>query len=349
MHMPIPRQLREQQDAINEHYKRLESSDDNPGEGQNDPPPDADASQTGSEGADEPATDSGAHEPPTPQQSADKESGSDPRHEDPAYWRHRHDVMQGMVDKANREAQDMRQQLAERDRRIEELKGQLESRQPEQDDRRSGRDMADAMDSAQSLDQLKEEYGPEIVDAVRRIAQTEGFVSQQQVDQRFEQDREKQRQQQAATGFRDALLQRVPDALEINSDPLWLAWLNERAPMSTRTRQQNLTEAQQAGDVDTVVQLFEAYKAHDRSRQGGGTAGGQAGEQGQSRTQLPPESVQPRSSRREDPPQESARVTTADVQQFYRDVAHGRYRNRPDERKAFEQKIFDAHRSGDLV
>lgn len=70
----------------------------------------------------------------------------------------------------------------------------------------------------------------------------------------------KDREEEARSKFYSALSGDVPDWEQINVDPQFDAWLNERDGLSFRSRKQNLLDAVKALDATTAIGYFTAYK-----------------------------------------------------------------------------------------
>jgi uncharacterized protein YukE len=144
-------------------------------------------------------------------------------------------------------------------------------------------------------------------------------------------------QQTAEQTFFDRLTKLVPNWEEINEDERFKAWCVEVDPAFGVPRQRGLQAAQDNLDADRVAAFLRAY-----------TTG---------HTQTPPPKVttppvdtqvSPRAVASAPPPAPTNKpvLTTQQVEQFYRDIAQGRYRGREAEQQRIEQVINDALAEG---
>lgn len=240
----LPRAVRAQMQRVNE---RLEAKP----AAANPPPPDA------SEAA--PAV----TEPENPSGSAPQPSPADPRENDPAYWRQRFSVTQGML---RRLQEDQAAASAERDREITELREKVRSLEanssandkpdvatfftPEQIER-FGEDQCEAM--AATAIKAAREQAQSLIDAevrpLRERAQADA--------QRVHADRE--------AVFWEQLAEAVPDYAEVNATDEWLTWLAEHDDATGLVRQDILDRHRGALNAAGVAKVFQGFKA-SRSR-----------------------------------------------------------------------------------
>ena len=115
-------------------------------------------------------------------------------------------------------------------------------------------------------DEDRAEYGEELLDVQRRVAQE---VSQDYEDRIGQQDAviSELQSKLAATGdqvgsmdFSQRLTQAVPDWSEIDGDERWVAWLNEHDPMLRGPRRVQAQQAFDAGDVEAVAHYAKLWK-----------------------------------------------------------------------------------------
>lgn len=131
----------------------------------------------------------------------------------------------------------------------------------------------------------------------------------------------------------------VPEWRQLNNDQAFLTWLDEADELTNTSRQQLLDGAVQALDATRAARFFSAYT---RSKAG----------QVPTPAQTPGASAQlealvaPGKGRGGAPQQEKPPITRAYITQFFRDVADGKYRSRPDEKAKIEADIFAAQREG---
>lgn len=196
-----------------------------------------------------------------------------------------------------------------------------------------------------------EAFGQDLVDMVKRVAETMFGSAARQFDGRIaaiEQRLDGTTNVVSRTAdevFIDRLTAMVPDYESINTSDGFLAWLGEVDEVYGVPRQDALTAAGAARDVSRVAKVFLAYKktlqpvvAHP--------------------VEVPPapapkvsqleRQVAPRASARAAPaPANSAQIITqAQVQGFYRDVQRGVYRGREAEADQIEAMLNQALAEG---
>lgn len=190
-----------------------------------------------------------------------------------------------------------------------------------------------------------EDYGPDLIAIIQRVAGGQASAANpaeletlkteieglKQNNQRSEQEKA----EQAREDFFRQLLQRIPDAVEINGLPAFHEWLSHMDTFSGKERQQLLIEAQTANDAFRAAALFQAFK----------DARPASAAPNPDRT-IPPENVQPRSTRTDPtPPAEGKWWSNTEINEFYKDVALGK-RYTKAEATAIEQDISDAVAKG---
>lgn len=135
--------------------------------------------------------------------------------------------------------------------------------------------------------------------------------------------------------FFDRLTKLVPNWVEINEDERFKAWCLESDPVYGVPRQRALQAAQDAMDADRAAAAFRAYLGTVTTPP---------------KATTPPVDTQvsPRAVASAPPPVPANKplLTTAQVDQFYRDVAQGRYRGRVEEQQRIEQVINEALAEG---
>ena len=113
----------------------------------------------------------------------------------------------------------------------------------------------------------REEFGEELIDVQRRVAQE---VSQEYAGRIEQQDEviSELKTQLAKTGndvgemsFTQRLHTVVPDFADVDNDERWVAWLNEHDPMLRGPRRDQAAAAFQAGDVDAVLHYVNLWKS----------------------------------------------------------------------------------------
>lgn len=201
-----------------------------------------------------------------------------------------------------------------------------------------------------------EEYGADFMDVVGRKAKEVAYESVQRAEAAERQATElakrlAQLEQQfgsvaqqtyasAEERFLSILGKKVPDYQQLNYDEHFLSWLAQRAPGTMTTRQSLLTDAYQAGDVDTVAWYFDTFKEE--------SGRSQRTQQVDTRRAEMAAQAAPRTSGNG---QTNSRVektwTSAEVRKFYSEGTKGKYS--PEEYSRIEADIFKAQQEGRYV
>lgn len=159
--------------------------------------------------------------------------------------------------KYNEDTRQLRGQLEELNRHVQQLAQQQQKQQPE----------PTAEPATTEADM--EEFGAEMIDVIRRIAGEAARNAAQQVRDDVEARLATLSESTSSLGsataqtryevFLDKLTARVPYWQQLNTDPGFLAWLDGKEPLQMGTRRRSLTEANESHDLDTVAQFFETY------------------------------------------------------------------------------------------
>lgn len=146
-------------------------------------------------------------------------------------------------------------------------------------------------------------------------------------------------QERVKADFWSAINIQVPDWETINQDPKFKAWLLTEDSLTGSNRQQFLAQAQREYNAPRVIKFFQEWKRT--------AAGGQTPAPNTTQNELE-RLVAPGASKGGTVPvtPEKKKWTGADIGQFYKDVATGKYADKPEERKKIEADIFLAQREG---
>jgi hypothetical protein len=116
-----------------------------------------------------------------------------------------------------------------------------------------------------------DDYGSDLVDFVRRAAQSVLAAEMARLETRLQGEVDKLRSsvsvveqtsvKAAQDVFFDSLTKRVPDWKALNTDPTFLAWLSEVDPFAGTPRLQLLQNAVGSGDAERASMFFSTYKA----------------------------------------------------------------------------------------
>lgn len=249
-------------------------------------------------------------------------------------WEQRYRSLQGTF-RADQERS--RAEIAALTRQVETLTAQLADR--EQPARKPGKTLV--------TDKDVEDFGPELLDVIRR--QAEVVAEERLVEVNAENAR--LREQLMSVTDRQGLSDRqvffgqlaslVPDYEDVNLDQGFIDWLAETDPLSGLPRQAYLNDAFEKMDARRTATLFNSYK--------------QSVAPPEIPTPAPParngleRHVAPTTARSTTvvPPAAQTRIwTTAEVDRFYRDCTSGKYNGRDAERAQIETEIDAAMMSG---
>ncbi|KAA6179157.1 hypothetical protein F3K50_03365 [Pseudomonas marginalis] len=255
------------------------------------------------------------------------------RNADAEYWEQRFKVMQG---KYNAEVPALQQEVT---RLSSEL---AQAKQP------AGNAVQRAV-SDLTPEEI-ESYGPDLIAIIQRVAggqvsatnpaELEILKTEVEGLKQKTQQSEQEKAVQAQEEFFRQLIQRVPDAVEINALSAFHEWLGHMDAFSGKERQQLLIEAQTANDAYRAAALFQAFK---------NTQPAVAPVPEKPANTIPEEDIQPRSTRTNaQPPAEGKWWSNDEINQFYKDVALGK-RYTKAEAAAIEQDISDAVANGRIT
>lgn len=229
----------------------------------------------------------------------------------------RYQVLQG---KYNKEIQEVRQQSNEHE--VSTLKNEIAQLRQQLTD--AAAKPAAPMVGA-SLDELREDYGSELIDGLRAaiMAEVNSHVSNVQRDV-----------QQDSFATKQALLsQRLAghsiDFQSVNSDPLFHEWLSKFDPNTGVQRQQTLTDLFNRGQIDATAAMFTDFVS-------GGTQQTNASPFNQ-------HVQQPTTAPAAPIPQPAPAYSPAQIAQFYSDWARGKYT--AEEANRIEREIINSNSS----
>jgi len=181
----------------------------------------------------------------------------DPRESDPAYWKQRFKVTEGVL-RTEREARTAENR--EFGQRLTELQDQIRTLQasaPAPD-----LDMGQFL-TPEQIDTLGEDEASAIVKAALKVARAE---AQKVIDVEIKPLKDQRAAEAAATvedaktRYKDKLTELMPDWLEIDATEGWLAWLAQEDEGSGLQRQAMLDGYIGRADAVRTAKLFQAYK-----------------------------------------------------------------------------------------
>ena len=250
-------------------------------------------------------------------------------------WEHKYKTLQGKynsdVPRLQAEVNELKAQLAQAVARINEVAKPAAPKEEPQP-------VADPKDV--------EAFGEDLVDMVRRVAERMlGGVAKKLEAQAaaFEQRLTTIEQQLKGTtqtvavtaeqAFFDRLTKLVPNWEEVNANQAFLDWLGEIDPVYGQPRQAALNVAQQTLNADRAAAVFKAWLSLQPQAPKADPVGKQ---------------VSPKASAASTPPTPNGKpvVTQKQIQEFYNDVARGKYRGREQEAQRLEAAINAAIAEG---
>jgi hypothetical protein len=323
--MSVPSQVRRQAEAVAEHFANLNKVD--PGQAQadapNQPTPDEPADQVDLTQA-----------PPAapPQSNAGNQVDT---------WEQRYKSLQGMfnaeVPRLTADNRELKAQVAQ----LQELMSSMtsKSKEPVNQERPKYVTDSDVADYGDSIEVMRRVFREETTALTEKIAELEdqNLSLRASVLPRVEQMATAQATR-ADQQFWDGLTAQVPDWMQVNANPDFQSWLLELDTMTGRTRQDFLVEAQSNLDANRVAYFFKAWAG------GNGAAAEQKPRKSSSELEA---QIAPGRSRSGGAPTGGAKTyTPQDIQQFFKDVSHGVYKGRDEERNRIEADIFAAQREG---
>lgn len=249
----LPRSIQRQMARVNERIEARSSA------AAAEPPPPATAAAAG-------VTDGGPSEPssdaPTPAPAAPAptpSSASDSRENDPAYWKARFKVTEGMLRRAQ---EDLRDAQSNADQTIQELRNkvaELQAAAPTS----SGKADITAFFTPEQIEQFGAEQCEAMASAAIKAARSQ---ADELIKQAVEPIQKKAKQQERDTrasnenAFWNRLAELTPDYEEINTNPKWLVWLAETDATTKMVRQDILDNHRAKLNGDGVSALFEEFR-----------------------------------------------------------------------------------------
>jgi hypothetical protein len=207
---------------------------------------------------------------------------------------------------------------------------------------------------AQSLlsEQERADYGEELLSVVGKKAREELMPVVQPLLEEINQLKQQVRSQgtfvakSARQSMYDFLGKELPEWRDINKKVEFKQWLGLQDPLSGAKRQDMLNAAFEANQSPRVLAFFQEFL---RGHQNAPTAGQQQAATPAPKTSLDSLAAPGRAKTAaapEAPAPAKPIYTAAQINQFYRDSAQGKYRGREEEKNRIEQDIFLAQSEG---
>lgn len=265
-------------------------------------------------------------------------------------WEHKYKSLQGRF----APIQQLNNQLTERVRALEDMVEELSRAKPAAPAAQPPTPAAVELLTPKEI----EEYGPEMIDVIRRAArematrEVQTVQAQMQELQRRLDGTENTVVRSSKAAMLAALDQQLPEWREVNMMPEFKSWLALPDPYFGAIRHNALTEAFEKCETNRVLAFFKGFVSELAATTPVGT------ETGQQPAAQPPakpslESLaapgRARATAGVAPPGEKQIITTADINAFYAAHRRGDYRGREEEFRRAEQELFQAQREGRVV
>lgn len=256
-------------------------------------------------------------------------------------WKRRYDSLQG---KYNSEVPRLHDSVKELQRQLEAAVDKIEELKQTATQQQKPNEGSTQMIPGITDDDI-EAFGPDMIDIINRASRAVAQEATDKLNARLESlQHENERlkgevsevtrtQKTTADGaLFERLGQAVPNWRTINDDPLFHDWLSEADPFSGIQRQEILINAQKAGDVGRLVNIFNSFLATLP----------------QPKAQSAPnpavtQQVQPARNRASSPTRHASddkKVwSTGEIQEFYTDISKGKYVGKETERSNIEKQI----------
>lgn len=189
-------------------------------------------------------------EQPKPEPKPEPEEPKKP--EDAEVWKQKYKTLQGMYDK---EVPVLHTQVKDLKARVTELTTKLEKAEA-----------AKKQTSMVTDDDVKN-FGEDLIEVQRKVAREVAAEFEGELD-KLRTDNEALRKQLGVTetavqqsSFETRLQRLVPDFVEVDADPRWIAWLDEVDPVLRAPRRTVAGDAFARGDADGVAHYVNMFKA----------------------------------------------------------------------------------------
>jgi len=305
----------------------------------------------------------GEQPPVQPQQAPPQQPEQPQQPESEETWERRFKSLNGRIEAENKRMRDSIAQLSDRAQELERENRLLRSAPAPQAN-------GHAQEQRPLLSDAEiEEYGPDFVDVMRRVAAETVERTAQPLNEEINTLRAQMGHVQQETGnaflnrMNQTIEARVPNWAALNKHPKFIEWSQLPDVFSGAIRKGLMQEAWNSGQPERVAAFFQAFLAEEAA----------TNPQGQPVQQRPPSSGLIVSDTPMDPrtvgasldlatlaapgrahsaggtPVEKPVYTAAEITRFYTDVAAGRWRGRDQQRLAIDHDISLAQREGRII
>lgn len=286
-----------------------------------------------------------------PVKAEEEEQEQESKENDPEYWKHKYDVLNGKYKKEVPALHEQNKNVQQQLQNVETLLANLQV----PDEPVTG--TSKAFLSKEEID----DYGSDMINVMKKAARE--AVSEELSRLENENTRLKQMlgnvSTTAAESARDVMLRTLDTEVkgwqDQNTNADFIAWLEKPDVYSGISRQQLLTEAFDRNHTARVVAIFKGYRSENAIEQGAPeTPAPEASQEGQ--TQQPQVNmdtlVAPGSSKgagSSSAQSDKRSFTQQEIAAFYADVRSGKYKTRQKEREKLEGQIFSAVNEGRIT
>ena len=338
-----PTAVKKSADKAREMLKQHQAAktDDSADSGTLAPPaePSTPASETGKTGQEdtppaETQTTTGSQAEPAPAQK--QEDGTD--------WKTAHDQLQHkysvLQGKYNAEVPRLMEKIKQLEEHLNSPAGQQQGTPPQGGE---GEGASAPVDMSQIDPEQFRDYGDEFVGMAHMLKQMASEVGSVKQDVGSVKQDAQAAEQAAAEAYWIRVYQGVPNFEEVNNSPEFFEWLNgyQQTPQGMRLRNSILQEAHAAGRADDVVQVFQEYLKGEEATTNQPPATEPAASS-QKQNISPPASA----STPVTPPDDKPVYSRSQVDKFFTDLSHGRFRGKEEWAQAEKQRILAAGREG---
>ena len=291
-----------------------------------------------------------AAQPPTKVESDEAQPDGVGKENDPAFWKHKYDVLQGKYDA---EVPRLQQSNNGLQGRLGEMENQLA---------RITAKMADApakqiTPSSYLTDEEREDYGEDMLTVVKKAAREEFEPMLATLQEENGQLRSLLggMQQKSILGARDEMLDKLDNELsnwrQLNSQPDFLGWLENVDPYSGNKKLEMLRQAFENNNTSRVLAFFKGFLNENAAYTSNSQVPNQPREVGFSLETLvaPGRASDSEGSRAQEGNANSLQWSSASIKKFYSDINRGVYRDKPDERTRLERDLFSAQEEGRIA
>lgn len=174
--------------------------------------------------------------------------------EDPAVWKQKYKTLQGMYDK---EVPQLHAQVKKLTRELEELTKSIPQKA----------ESAPKQEPKLVTDEDVRNFGEDLIEVQRKVAREVAAEFESRLEALQSENRELRDlvgnadNRISETTFEARLHRLVPDFQQLDSDPNWIAWLDEVDPVLRAPRRTIALQAYQSGDAEGVAYYVDMFKS----------------------------------------------------------------------------------------